>query len=151
MQRLWREAASSKRLNSEVIQRSFMKSAPDPSKLLRKLTKAVLLVATAICGSVNAMTSDRMLDELVPLDSSGPWAKMRSSSRGSTSEAVSSPTTSWYPERADPYSRSSLADISLAAHGEILAFDDAYTPSRNAFGAGSFALSALGFGASSLD
>ena len=128
-----------------------MKSAPGSSKLLRKLTKAVLFVATAFCGSVSAMPGNRTLDELVPLDSSSPWAKTRSSSRGSTSETVSSPTTPWYPERAAQYSRSYLADISQAGRGDMLASHDALPPSRNSFGAGSFALSALGVGASSLN
>ncbi|MBC8730682.1 hypothetical protein [Paraburkholderia sp. UCT2] len=85
------------------------------------------LSAAFICGSVNATVGDRIAEDLMPPDSSGPWAGMSLSS-GSCAAAVACPMARWYADRAEEHFKS-----------------------RTSFGAGSFALSALGFAASRIN
>lgn len=128
----------------------LMNSTLRSPKLLGKLTKAMLIGATAICGSVNATVGDRIADDSMPPDSSGPCAGMRLSS-GSCAAAVACPTARWHADRAEPPSGSSSANLSSEANGESLTVGEEHFKSRTSFGAGSFALGALGFAASRIN
>ncbi|MGF6856238.1 hypothetical protein OKW29_005149 [Paraburkholderia sp. CI3] len=108
------------------------------------------LSAAFICGSVNATVGDRIAEDLMPPDSSGPWAGMRLSS-GSCAAAVACPMARWYADRAEPPSGSSSANLWSEANGESLTAAEEHFKSRTSFGAGSFALSALGFAASRIN
>lgn len=111
-----------------------------------KLTKAVVIFVTAICGNVNATAPNRTLDETVqlnPSDSSGAVkSDRRSTERARRVIAVSH---SHYEERMD---RGRSAEAPADDNSEFPSPSSGhYMMPHTLFGAGNIALSALGDGA----
>jgi hypothetical protein len=111
-----------------------------------KLTKAVVIFVTALCGNVNATVPNRILDETVQVNlSDSPVAGKSERRSGGRVRGVVKVSRSHREERMD-----------RRRAGEALADDnrkfldpssDHYMMPHTLFGAGSIALSALGDGA----
>ena len=114
--------------------------------LLARLTRATLVIATALCGSANATAPDRVLDETVQLNPSDAVIALKSERRsGQAARGVVAAT------HRDRDERRHLRGADRALMGdsqEALDVFDQYLMPHTLFGAGSIALSALGSGAS---
>jgi hypothetical protein len=115
---------------------------------MNKLTKAVLIVVTAFCGSVNVTPPDRTLDETAQLNSSGSSVDAKPSARRSGRIVPMSDTATTHTKGGKPTNQ--LWTVSSLA-AESVEFSSDHSESampRTSYGAGSFALSALGAGSS---
>lgn len=114
--------------------------------LLARLTRATLVIATALCGSANATAPDRVLDETVQLNPSEAVIALKSERRsGQAARGVMAAT------RRDREERMHLRRAARAPMDDsqdALDVSDPYMIPHTLFGAGSIALSALGSGAS---
>ena len=112
-----------------------------------KLTKAVVIFVTALCGNVNATAPNRILDETVQLNSSDSSVAVKSDRRaGERARRVVAVSHSHREERMDRgRAAQSLADNADRAFPSPSS--DLYMMPHTLFGAGSIALSALGDGA----
>lgn len=115
---------------------------------MNKLTKTVLIVLTALCGSANVTRPDRTLDETAQLNSSGSSANAKSSARRSESVVPTSDMTTTHTKGGKPVDQL-WAVSSLAA--KSVEFSSVHSESampRTSYGAGSSALTTLGAGTS---
>lgn len=125
-----------------------MDSNARSGSFLNRLTKAVLILVTAFCGSVNVTPPDRTLDETAQLNASGSSVDAKPSARRSVAVVPTRDLAKTHRERGEPIDRLRTM-ASLAAESVEFASDlGASTMPRTSFGAGSFALSALGESAS---
>ncbi len=110
-----------------------------------KLTKAVVIFVTAVCGNANATAPDRILDETVQLNASDSPVAVKSERRsGERAQSLVAGSHDHRGERMDPQ-RAGESPVS-----DSRAFQspsDHYTMPHTLFGAGNSALSALGNGA----
>lgn len=125
-----------------------MDSNARSSSFLNKLTKAVLIVVTAFCGSVNVTPPDRTLDETAQLNSSGSSVDAKSSARRSVAVVPTRDLATTYEERGEPIDQTWIAASLAAESAEFARDSSAFAMPRTSFGAGSFALGALGESAS---
>lgn len=125
-----------------------MDSNTRSSSFLNKLTKAVLIVVTAFCGSVNVTPPDRALDDTAQLNSSGSNIDAKSSARRSVAVLATGDLATAYGERGEPVDQLPTAPSLAAESMEFASDPGAFAMPRTSFGAGSFALSALGESAS---
>ncbi|MGF6856931.1 hypothetical protein OKW29_005842 [Paraburkholderia sp. CI3] len=115
---------------------------------VNRLTKAVLIVVTTLCGSLKAAPPDRTADETTQLDSYGSSVETKASSRRTVAVIPSRLLASPHRELVESIDQPG-AGMSLApANEEVADRLDVRGPFQTCFGAGSFALSALGQSAS---
>ena len=125
-----------------------MNSKAPCGPLMNKLTKAVLVVVTAFSGSVNVTPPDRTLDETAQLNPSGSSVDAKSSARRSVT-VVSTPDMATAHRKGGKPIDQLWTVSSLAAESVEFPSDrSASEIPRTSYGAGSFALSALGGAAS---
>ncbi|MHB9842015.1 hypothetical protein Q8F57_045390 [Paraburkholderia terrae] len=113
--------------------------------ILNRLGKALLIVVTALYGRVG--TGHRAFDESITLDSNESWLKAKWSPRQRSISSATCVPAQDYPEgsgSAGGVLGDGRPDITEYAFG---VYEDAQTR-HVTFGAGSFALNALGFSAS---
>jgi hypothetical protein len=125
-----------------------MNSKAPSSPFMNKLTKAVLIVVTAFCGSVNVTPPDRTLDETAQLNSSGSCVDAKSSARRSVSVVPTRDMATTHREGGKPIDQLWTVSSLAAENVEFPSDPCASAMPRTSYGAGSFALSALGVGAS---
>lgn len=125
-----------------------MNSNSRSSPFLTRLTKAVLILVTAFCGSVNAAPPDRTLDETAQLNSSGSNVDAKSSARRSVAVVQTRDMATAHRGRGEPVDQQRTAALCAAESMEFPTDPAAFSMSRTSFGAGSFALGALGASAS---
>ena len=122
-----------------------MQVEPVPVYILNRLFKALLIVVTALYGRVR--TGHRALDESITLDSSESWSEAKWSPGQPLIGSATCVPVPDYPEGSGSASDvlgDGRPDITGHAFG---VYEDAQTR-HVTFGAGSFALNALGFSAS---
>jgi hypothetical protein len=117
-----------------------------PISFLQKLIKTVLVAMTALCGSVGA-AADQAIDDPVALDSVGAWSRAKPSSGRPAGIGASGALVATYSEGTVPIPQHAI-EVSSAHLPDPLTWEEAEIKRHTAFGAGSFALSALGLSAS---
>jgi hypothetical protein len=125
-----------------------MNKTADSLPLLTKLTKAVLIIVTTFCGSLNATLPDRSSDEAAQLNSSDSCVATKSSARRAPTVIGRRATAETRGERGEPFDQSCTAAASTTESEDFLSAPNPSMMPRTSFGAGSFALSALGESAS---
>jgi len=113
---------------------------------LQKLMKAVLIAMAALCGSVGA-AADRAIDDPVALDSVGAWSSAKPSSGRPAGIGANDELAATYSEGTAPTPQHEI-EVSSTFLPDRLTWKEVEVERHTAFGAGSFALSALGFNAS---
>jgi hypothetical protein len=132
-------------MNLAVRIRVLNTKAPS-SPFMNRLTKVVLIVVTAFCGSGNVTPPDRTLDEAAQLNSSDSSVNAKSSARRSVSVVETRDMATTHREGGKPIDQ--LWTVSSLG-AESVEFPRDHSESampRTSYGVGSFALSALGGG-----
>ena len=123
-----------------------MKFKPASMRLLHPLIRTVLIVLAALSGGAGT-AADWTLNDSIALDSAGSWPKGKASSGRSTIDRASRVSVPNYREHPDPVDEFSSPVLPGAVGCAPAWYDDIRTQ-HTTFGAGSFALNALGCSAS---